>query len=125
MSDTEQTPQQRTEAELTRAVMALADLAPSRVLPALARALEGLGCRVLFAAVGLTENPQVTVTVTVDDVTSEVVKQVAVPILLRAGIGPEAVPMFANMAGGAVSRWLRFQREAQARRAAQQGGSGA
>lgn len=98
------------EQRLREAIEDLLDTRPSRVIPAFAEALEVRGVRVLMAAVGIGDLPQVAATLGVDDVTEEVTKQVVVKVLERVGLGRDAAVLMASTAATVVSRWIARQR---------------
>lgn len=77
-----------------------------RLLPALGRALEARGVRLIAASVGGGQT-QVVVTAKIEDVSSSVVTDVVAPILRKAGIPDESVPMMAAMAGTGFSQWVK------------------
>jgi len=107
-----------TEQRFQDAVEDLLDYRPTQVLPLLASALERRGARILCAAVGIGDYPQVVASITIDDVTEEVAKQVIVRVLDRVGMQKEAAAMMAATAATVVGRWVANQRM---RRAAEAG----
>jgi len=84
---------------------------PKRFITALVRALEENGGRCLVVLVGVTEEPQVRLSLSLDDVTMETVKQVVRPVLQKAGFPSDVVPVMAGAAGSAAMRWLSAQRQ--------------
>lgn len=98
------------ERGLIEAVQAMVDEAPARTADVIARALESRGIRCLLVASGAVKPPSVVVTLTIDDVTAEAVRRVVIPVLRKAGMSEEAIPMMAGSAGTFVSQWLSKQR---------------
>ncbi len=88
----------------------------TRVVYTITQALEAEGIRSLLAVVGTGDYPQVSVTLSIDDVTQEIVKQVVAALLGRAGLPSDMVAMFSGVAGPAVARWLAAQRQRAAQR---------
>lgn len=92
-------------------------IAESKTIQVFAQALQERGVRVILAAV--CDNPgmppQVEVTVTPDDVTSEVVAQVVNPILRHAGVPEDKSFEWAAMAGGMVTRAYKRYRAGRER----------
>lgn len=108
-----------TELALIQAVRDMAGENSSKVLPAVLRTLQEFGIRGLAAAVGSGDQPQVVITVSVDDVTLETVKHVTAPILRKVGFAEDVIPIMAGAAGSAVSRALAAQRMRRAAQASQ------
>jgi hypothetical protein len=102
-----------TENALVEAVHEMLDEDLGRAVKAVARAMEERGVRCLLVASRTGTPPAVVVTLTVDDVTAEAVRRVVTPVLRRAGVSEEAIPMMSGAAGAAVSQWLAKQRAKQ------------
>ncbi len=102
-----------TELALREAVANLIAENPGRVMPVVADVLKQYGMRSLAVALGVADRPQVTITLTMDDVTRETVTQVARPVLLRVGFPEDVAPIMAGAAGSAVARAMAAQRVRQ------------
>jgi hypothetical protein len=100
----------RTEQTLVDAIHAMADEEPGRLAEVVGRSLEERGIRCLLVTSRTGSAPSVVVTLTVDDVTAEAVRRVVTPVLRKAGLAEEAIPMMSGAAGAAVSGWLEKQR---------------
>ena len=110
------------ELRLKEAIEDLLDLRPARVIPLFTEVLRDRDVRVLLAAVGLGDFPQVAATLDMDDVTEEVTKQVIVRVLDRVGMSKDAATLMAGTAGTVVARWIAQQRRMRQARATQGGG---
>lgn len=106
------------ELRLKEAIEDLLDLRPARVIPLFTEVLRDRDVRVLLAAVGLGDFPQVAATLDIDDVTEEVAKQVIVRVLDRVGMPRDAATLMAGTAGTVVARWVAQQRRMRAARGA-------
>lgn len=100
-----------TSQRLLEAVDDMMATRPAALVPFLARVLERHGVRVVVAALGIGDVPQVAVTVTFDDLSSTVVTQVVQRVLTKAGVPASTVGMVAPVAGDAASRWIAKQKK--------------
>ena len=107
------------ETNFVQAVNALLDENPVRLLPVLAQALEARGVRVVMVALGIGRQPQVAISMTVDDVTAESTRLVAMPFLRRMGLEDGTAQLMATGAATAAARWVSNYRIQQRQRAAQ------
>jgi len=113
------------ESRFREALLELLDTRPSRVIPAFTEVLASRDVRVLLAAVGIGDFPQVAATLNLDDVTEEIAKQVILRVLDRVGMPKDAAALMGATAATVVSRWVAKQRmtRAVAREAAGDQGS--
>lgn len=74
------------------------------------RVLLDRGLRVMMAVVG-GGRPNVLTTITIDDVTEEVVKGVVERVLSRAGIPPQALQMYSVPAAQMAAQWAAKKRQ--------------
>ena len=95
--------------------MRLGPGSPNVVISTFAKVLEQHGIRVVLAAVSDDwTHPQVELTATFNDVTAEVVGQVVEPVLVKAGVPPNMVPMLKVAAGvGAVKMLHKYTQPRQ------------
>lgn len=102
-----------TEQALVAAVHDALDADPEGTVRLIARAMQERGMRALIVGSRSGSSPTVAITLTIDDVTSEAVRRVVVPVLRKAGVPEEAIPVMAGSAGAVVSQWLAKQRARQ------------
>ncbi len=106
------------ERNLVDAVNALLDENPVRLLPVLSQALEARGVRSVMVALGVGRGPQTAISMTVDDVTAETTRLVAMPFLRRMGLEENVAQLMATGAATAAARWVSNYRIQQRQRAA-------
>ena len=105
------------EKNLTDAVNALLDENAVRLLPVLAQALEARGVRVVMVAIGIGKQPQTAITMTVDDVTAESTRLVAMPFLRRIGMEESVAQFMASGAATTAAKWVSNYRIQQRQKA--------
>lgn len=106
------------ERNLVDAVNALLDENPVRLLPVLSQALEARGVRSVMVVLGVGKGPQTAITMSVDDVTAETTRLVAMPFLRRMGLDDNVAQLMATGAATAAARWVSNYRIQQRQRAA-------
>lgn len=106
------------EGNLVDAVNALLDENPVRLLPVLSHALEARGVRSVMVVLGVGKGPQTAISMTVDDVTAETTRLVAMPFLRRMGLDDGVAQLMATGAAAAAARWVSNYRIQQRQRAA-------
>ncbi len=107
------------EENFVQAMNALLDENPVRLLPVLSQALEARGVRTVMVALGVGKQPQVSISMTVDDVTAETTRLVAMPVLRRMGLEESTAQLMATGAATAAARWVSNYRIQQRQRQAQ------